>query len=130
MPSLFDPDSDRNGAAEGEARRDKALAILRARRAALVRELQAAALRVGLERGEVCADDCRAVVPIPAGISPKVVGAAFRELADAGFLRRTGFRTSVRPIAHARAVSVWKVVDADGATAWLALHPSECSSCS
>lgn len=120
MSNLFDGLPSIN---EGEARRDKALSLLRARRAALVRELQTAALRAALERGELCADDVRAVVPIPANISPKVVGAAFRELADAGILRRAGFRASTRPIAHARPLSVWRLADAAGAAAWLAAHP-------
>ncbi len=102
MATLFDELPANNGGAEGERRRDKALAILRARRSALIRELQAAALRVGLDRGEVCADDVRALVAIPPDMSPKVVGAAFRELADAAYLRRAGFRNSNRPAAHAR----------------------------
>ena len=120
MSSLFDDAPAYNGAAEGEGRRDAALNLLRVRRADLIRECTAAALRVALDRGEVCADDVRALVAIPADISPKLVGCVFRDLADAGILRRTGFRTSARPIAHARPLSVWTLADADGATAWLA----------
>ena len=106
--------------AEGESRRDAALNLLRVRRADLIRECTAAALRVALERGEVCADDVRALVPIPADISPKLVGCVFRDLADAGILRRAGFRASTRPIAHARPLSIWHLADAAGAAAWLA----------
>jgi hypothetical protein len=109
--------------AEGEARRDAALCLLRARRADLIRACTAAALRVALGRGEVCADDVRAVVPIPADISPKLVGVVFRDLADAGILRRAGFRPSTRPAAHARPLSVWQLADAGAALAWLAAHP-------
>lgn len=123
MTTLFDDLPANNGGAEGERRRDKALAILRARRSALIRELQAAALRVALDRGEVCADDVRTLVSIPPDMSPKAVGAAFRELADAAYLRRTGFRNSNRPAAHARPLSVWRLADAAGAAAWLAAHP-------
>ena len=108
--------------ADGEGRRDAALNLLRARRADLIRECTAAALRVALERGEVCADDVRALVPIPPDISPKLVGCVFRDLADAGILRRAGFRVSARPIAHARPLSVWRLADAAGAAAWLAAH--------
>ena len=123
MFNLFDDLPASNGEAEGERRRDEALALHRARSAALIRNLQAAALRVALERGEVCADDVRALVPIPAGISPKVVGAAFRELADAGILSNTGtYRRSCRPAAHARPNPVWALADAAGASAWLAAH--------
>lgn len=123
MFNLLGPDPARNGPGDGEARRDAALALLRARRADLIRVLQAAALRVALERGEVCADDVRALVAIPPAMSPKCVGAAFRELADAGYLRRAGFRNSNRPIAHARPLSVWRLADAAGAAARLAALP-------
>ncbi|WP_439623997.1 hypothetical protein [Gemmata sp.] len=109
---------------DGEARRDAALAVLRCRRADLVRACTAAALRVALDRGEVCADDVRALVPIPGDISPKLVGCVFRDLADAGILRRAGFRNSIRPAAHARPLSVWRLADAAGATARLAAHPA------
>lgn len=126
MFNLFDDLPARNGGAEGERRRDEALAILRTRRsAALIRDLQVAAVRIALERGEVCADDVRALVPIPADINPKVVGAAFRELADAGILSNTGtYRRSCRPQAHARPLPVWRLADAAGAVAWLTAHPS------
>ncbi len=106
--------------ADGEARRDAALNHLRVRRADLIRECTAAALRVVLEGGQVCADDIRALVPIPPDISPKLVGCVFRDLSDARILRRAGFRTSARPIAHARPVSLWQLADAAAALAWLA----------
>jgi hypothetical protein len=124
MFSLFGPDPARNGPGDGEGRRDAALALLRVRRADLIRILQAVALRVALERGEVCADDVRALVAIPPTVSPKCVGAAFRELADAGLLRRAGFRNSNRPIAHARPLSVWRLADAAGAAVRLATFPT------
>jgi hypothetical protein len=109
---------------DGKALRDAALALLRARRAALIRECTAAALRVAIERGEVCADDVRALVLIPPDISPKLVGVVFRDLADAGILRRAGFRNSNRPAAHARPLSVWRLADATSAAARLAAHPT------
>jgi hypothetical protein len=107
------------GGADGEAPRGAALNLLRVRRATLVR-CTAAALRIALERGEVSADDVRAVVPIPPGISPKLVGGVFRDLADAGIFCRTGFRNSTRPAAHARPVSVWRLADPAAAAARLA----------
>ena len=105
---------------EGEARRDSALNLLRVRRAGLIRECTAAALRVALDRGEVCAADVRDVVPIPLGVSPKLVGCVFRDLSDAGILRREGFRPSRRPAAHARPLSVWRLADAAAALGRLA----------
>ena len=62
---------------EGEARRDAALNLLRVRRADLIRQCTAAALRVALERGEVCADDIRDLVPI----DEKVIDLRFGGLA-------------------------------------------------
>jgi hypothetical protein len=112
------PDIDNGG--EGEARRDTALNLLRLRRADSIRACTAAALRVVLLRGEVCADDVRALVPIPPNVSPKLVGVVFRDLADAGILRRAGFRNSTRPAAHARPLSVWRLADAGAAAVCLA----------
>ena len=112
-----------DNAASGEARRDAALDLLRVRRARLIRACTAATLRIVLQRGEVCADDVRAVVRIPTDVSPKFVGVVFRDLADAGILYRAGFRPSTRPAAHARPLSVWRLADADAAAAWLAEHP-------
>ena len=108
---------------DGEALRDAALALLRVHRAALVRDLTRAAVRIALERGIVTADDVRAVVPIPAGIRPVVVGAAVRDAADTGIIQRIGYRPSTRPAAHARPLSVWRLADAAAAVAWLADHP-------
>jgi len=105
---------------DGEARRDRALTLLRVRRAELIRECTAAALRVALDRGEVTADDVRDAVQIPPDISPKLVGCAFRDLAEAGILRRAGFRNSTRPAAHARPLSVWLLADVPGARTLLA----------
>ncbi len=105
---------------EGEARRDSALNLLRARRADLIRKCTAAAIRVALDRGEVCADDVRAAVSIPPDVSPKLVGVVFRDLAHAGILRRDRFRNSTRPAAHARPLSVWRLADAAAALGRLA----------
>jgi len=113
MTVLYDVGSD------GKARRDAALNLLRVRRAALIRECTAAALRIALEAGEVCADDVRAVVTIPPGVSPKLMGPVFRDLADARILRRDGYRLSKRPVAHARPLSFWRLADAAAATARL-----------
>jgi hypothetical protein len=120
MSNLFDREPDRNG--ESEARRDSALSLLRIRRADVIRACTAAALRVACQRGEVCADDVRALVPIPADVSPKFVGVVFRDLADAGILRRAGFRNSTRPAAHARPLSVWQLANVRAAVSWLAAH--------
>ena len=122
MSSLFDALPAFNANAEAESRRDKALSLLRVRRADLIRECTVAALRVAIDRGEVCADDVRTLVKIPPDISPKLMGVVFRDLADAGIFRRAGFRNSTRRAAHARPLSVWQLADAAAAVAWLVAH--------
>ncbi len=120
MNSLYDALPADNRTSEGEARRDAALGTLRVHRAALIRKFTAAALRFVLAGGEVCADDVRGEIPIPADVSPKCVGVVFRDLSDLGILRRAGYRASARPIAHARPLSVWTLADRDAAVAHLA----------
>ena len=115
--SLFESAPDTN---EGVALRDDTLNQLRERRPELIRACTAAALRVALDSGAVCADDVRAVVPIPDGINPKFVGCVFRDLADAGILRRDGYQPSKRPKAHARPITLWRLADAHKAIARLA----------
>ena len=110
---------------EGEARRDESLNLLRARRAELIRECTAAALRIALERGEVCAADVRAVVTIPPDINPVFVGVVFRDLAFTGILRRDRFQNSTRPDAHARPLPIWRLVDGPGAAARLPAVPHD-----
>ena len=111
-------------AASGEALRDAALRILRKHRAALVRRIQRAYVRHLLDNGPDTSDAVRALVPIPAGIDPRVVGAAVRALsADDGLIYSTGRRRSLRPLAHARNLDLWAVRDRAAAERWLADHP-------
>lgn len=124
MNTLFDDVTECNGLVEGKRRRDEALARLREHRATIIRKLQIAAIHVSLETGTVCADDVRALVDIPPGMSPKVVGSAFRELADDGLLSHIGSRPSKRPLAHARPIKVWRLADAAAASAFLTAHAS------
>lgn len=114
MSTVFDTASESNEA-EGEALRDGALTHHRVHRSELIRQFTAVALRVALDSGEVCADDVRALVPIPLGISPTFVGCVFRDLADAGILRRDGYQNSKRPLAHARPISRWRLADRSAA---------------
>ena len=110
--------------AGGEARRDEALAILNRTRRATIRTLQRAAINLALTCGKITADDLRAVVSIPPGIDPVVVGAAVRGLAVAGVLKRDGYKRSARPVAHCRPVAEWTLVDRGHAIDWLSVNPS------
>ena len=122
MTMIIPTDDENNG--EGERLRDEALNLLRTHRARLIRELTRAAVLIALERGTVCADDVRDRVPIPSEINPVIVGAAMRDVADAGIITRAGYRKTCRAIAHARPLTVWQLVDREAAVAWLRDHPS------
>lgn len=108
---------------DGDGRKEAAHALLRARRACIVRLAQRALLSRLLDAGEATADDVRDAVPLPDGISPRVYGAAPGELATAGIIAPAGYRKSRRPEAHARPVTLWRLQDRDAAVAWLAAHP-------
>jgi hypothetical protein len=100
-----------------ESLKQAAHRLLRACRAALVRRAQRALLSRLLDTGEATADDVRDVVPLPDGISPRVFGAAPKELATAGIIVAAGYRKSRRPEAHARPVTVWHLRDRRAAVA-------------
>lgn len=105
---------------DGVPQRDAALNLLRTRRPAIIRDQARAALCVALERVEPTADVC-GVAPIPADILPKLVGAVFRDLADARNIRRAGFRNPTRPEAHARPLPSWQLANATAVFARLAV---------
>lgn len=71
--------------------------------------VQRAALAIVLRQGVVCADDVRAVVTIPDGIDPRIVGPAFGGLKRDGFLERIGTHPTGRPIAHGRDIRDWRL---------------------
>jgi hypothetical protein len=107
----------------GGDRRDAALQLLLDRRAMLTRRIQRAYLALLLDRGPSTTDPVRALVPIPAGTDPRVVGAAVRALARLHLIHRAGLSRSTRPPAHARDLCVWAITDHADALAWLAAHP-------
>lgn len=109
--------------ATGEDRRDAALALLRQRRAALVRRGQRALLGQLLAVGTATADDVRDMVPIPPDIDPRCMGAVPGELADAGIIWSTGYVLTGRSVGHSRPVRRWHLADRAGACDWLADHP-------
>jgi len=109
---------------DGDRRRDHALRLLRDRRAVLIRLVQRAYLVLLLDRGSPSTTDpVRAVVPIPSGTDPRLVGAAVRALADRGLIHRAGLSRSVRPEAHRRDLPLWALADRAAAFAWLDAHP-------
>jgi hypothetical protein len=122
MPTSTPPDT-------GADRRDTALALLRRRRAALVRRGQRALLRQLLAAGAATADHVRSAVTLPPDIDPRCMGAVPGELADAGIIRPAGYVRTARPEGHARPVLRWQLADREAAVAWLTSHaelPDQC----
>src|SRR5438046_1221316 len=108
--------------AEGDRLRDVALDRLRTHREVLVRSMQVAFLKHLLDHGPDTSDAVRALVRIPEGIDPRVVGAAVRGLAEAGVIRSVGRCKSRRSIAHSRMLDVWAIRDEAAARRWLAKY--------
>jgi hypothetical protein len=111
------------GLAQGQRRRDAALALLAERRAVLIRRVQRALLDLLLTRGPATVDPVRALVPIPPGTDPRLVGAAVRGLAELRLIRRAGLCRSTRPEAHGRDLPAWEIADRAGALGWLLCRP-------
>lgn len=108
----------------GEARKKAAHVLLEARREQYIRDARRVLLTRLLEHGTATIDDVREAVELPNGIDPKCFGAVPGQLARAGIIRRIGFATTTRAIAHARPVTVWGLADAGRAQTWLASHRS------
>jgi hypothetical protein len=109
--------------AEGERRKTHALSTLAARRALYVLRGRRALIGELFEHGEATIDAARRKVPIPDEVSPKLFGAVPGELARAAIIARAGFAQTTRPEAHARPLSVWRLIDRAAALDWLAAHP-------
>ncbi|NOY42981.1 MAG: hypothetical protein GXP26_14240 [Planctomycetes bacterium] len=106
----------------GNARKQAAHVLLEARREQYICAARRVLLLRLLEHGTATIDDVRDAIELPTGIDPKCFGAVPGHLARAGIIRRVGFATTTRAIAHARPVTVWQLVDARRAQAWLASH--------
>jgi len=115
--------SCKDGMAEGERRKQDALASLAERRDVYVNRGRRALLARLLEVGTATADDVRSVVELPPGVNPTCFGSVPSPLAQAGVIYRAGYRETTRPEGHARPVTVWRLADREAAERWLRLHP-------
>lgn len=107
----------------GEALKNAALLLHEAQRSGLLLEVRRRFVQCLLARGTATVDDARAGVVIPTGIDPVCLGAVPGALARANIIRRNGYRASMRPEAHARPLSEWRLLDSEKAKAWLRAHP-------
>ncbi len=113
------------GLAEGEARKLDALRLLEVHREVYVQRGRRALLLRLLDVGTATADDVRAAVELPPGLSPKLFGAVPGPLAVAGIIRPAGYVKTRRKEGHARPVLRWQLADRNGALSWLATHPAD-----
>ena len=111
-------------ARESNSRKMSAFAALEARRDMLILQARRAFLRVLLLGAKiVTADDIRTDLDLPDETDARYLGAVPGPLARAGIIRRTGYRNSTRPEAHARPIATWELADREAALRWLANHP-------
>ncbi len=103
---------------------DKVRTPLQMTRAGVIRAAQRALIDAIIRNGEASADDIRAVVVIPDGIHPAVIGTAVYLLARDGIIVPVNTVTAQRPIAHAHLMRVWRLADPDQGNVWLASNPT------
>lgn len=114
-------DVDRDaGRAEGRRRAKRALDGMAACRGAVVMRARRALLEALLANGTATADDVRDAIELPPEVNPVCLGAVPTALARAGIIAADGFATTCRPRAHARPLTVWRLVDREAAERWLA----------
>ena len=108
---------------DGVGRRDHALAVLEDRRERYLLAARRILLAVLLERGAASIDDVRDALPLPPGIDPRCVGPMHVPLVQAGIISEAAYVRSTRPVAHARRVITWRLLDRGAAERWLVEHP-------
>lgn len=72
----------------------------------LAKRLQAVALQLGREKGEITADDVHEAHPIPDGIEPRVMGTAFPK---EHWVNTGRYVKSRRKVNHGRRIPVWQL---------------------
>lgn len=123
MKTIDAPTADA-GRREGEARKDAKLRLLEARREVYVLRGRRLLLETMLAGdGTATADDVRAALELPADIDPRCLGSVPGRLAYDHIIGSTGFRKSARPERHASYIQVWRLLDRQGALAWLHHNP-------
>lgn len=111
------------GLIEGERRKERKLSVLAARRELYVMRGRRALLTKLIDDDAATTDIVRDAVTLPKELDPKLFGAVPGPLAMAGIIRADGFAKTCRPKAHARPVTVWRLVDRAKAEQWLTDHP-------
>lgn len=71
--------------------------------------LERSILQIATASGTVTADDVRRRVVIPDGLDPRIVGTAFLALMLDGWIVEIGDLHTIRSVAHARKIRVWRL---------------------
>ena len=91
--------------AVGRAMRERQLDIFEQSDHQFLERCRALAVLVCKQRGQASINDIRAIIEVPPGVHPSVLGAVFR---DKRFTR-IGYTEAVHPQAHARVVRVYSL---------------------
>lgn len=121
-------DRQRADRAEGRRRATRMLDRLAARRRVVVLLGRRALLERLLASGTASADDVREAIEVPVDVDPICLGAVPGPLASVGIVASDGFAMTSRPSAHARPVTVWRLVDRAKVVQWLQEHDVEADS--
>jgi len=89
----------------GRAMRERQLDIFEQQDHQFLERCRALAVLVCTQRGEVSINDIRAIIEVPPGVHPSVLGAVFRTKQ----FKSVGYTEAVHPQAHARVVRVYKL---------------------
>lgn len=89
----------------GRAMRERQLDIFEQVDHQFLERCRALAVLVCKQRGEASINDIRAIIEVPSGVHPSVLGAVFRTKQ----FKSVGYTEAVHPQAHARVVRVYKL---------------------
>ncbi len=103
--------------------KEEALANHEARRGDLLLQVRHIFIRHLLEHGQVTADDIRSKFEIPKGVNANFLGSVPTPFTRGLIIKRNGYVESVRREAHARVVSLWRLINREKAEQWLLNNP-------
>lgn len=91
--------------AAGRDMRERQLDIFEQRDHQFLERCRALALLICKQQGQVSINDIRAIIEVPPGVHPSVLGAVFRTKQ----FKRVGYTEAAHPQAHARVVRVYSL---------------------
>ncbi len=108
---------------ESRKLKEEALAGHESTRKAILLKARHIFIRHLLNTGSATADDIRNKFEVPEGVNPNFLGSVPTPFTRGLIINRNGYVESSRPAAHARVVSVWRLINSRKAEAWLLDNP-------